>query len=257
MGAGMTSEQLFLLTIGATVTVTVAIMQVRKRRRPIKPATLESLYVSSEIEQRKPREPEEPITASEPRVLTAEEEESKAELERLQRLINRRKQIARQTDISHHLWNLYKSQFRSTSPASADRYNQNGKWYDLKFLQSSTMNHLYEFEFELNGARYKFVDDEETQGWCLNLKFFNLLLYDDSGRCLIDIPIKLRVDSEGKHYSISSDAPKAFLLGDWISDFVKATLKHQSLRNQEIRAQKHQERLWEIEDLKNRFGISD
>jgi len=116
-GADMTSEQLFLLTIGATVTVTVAIMQVRKRRRPIKPATLESLYVSSEIEQRKPREPEEPITASEPRVLTAEEEESKAELERLQRLINRRKQIARQTDISHHLWNLYKSQFRSTSPA--------------------------------------------------------------------------------------------------------------------------------------------
>jgi hypothetical protein len=69
--------------------------------------------------------------------------------------------------------------------------------------------------------------------------------------------MKVRVDRWGRNYSISSDGPDAFLPGDWINDFINATLKQQRIRNQEIRAQKHQERLWEIEDLKDRFGISD
>ena len=69
--------------------------------------------------------------------------------------------------------------------------------------------------------------------------------------------MRMNVDSSGRQYSISSDGPKAFLPGGWINDFVNATLKHQRIRNQEIRAQKHEERLWEIEDLKDRFGISD
>jgi len=33
-----------------------------------------------------------------------------------------------------------------------DRYNQDGKWYDLKILQASTKNNLNKFEFELNGT---------------------------------------------------------------------------------------------------------
>ncbi|MGH6820706.1 MAG: hypothetical protein ACREDU_07580, partial [Methylocella sp.] len=255
-GTDMTSEQLFLLTIVAIVVIAVAIVQVSKNRHRIKPEILDRLYISPKAEQRKPHEPEQPVTASDPKFLTIEES-SKAELERLQKLIKDRKQIAWETDISHHLWSLYESHFRCTSPQALDRYNQDGKWYDLKILQASTANDLNKFEFELNGAKYKFVDDEETQGLFGNMKSFNLFLYDDSDRCLIDIPMKLRVDSEGTHYSISSDAPTAFLLGGWISDIINTSLKHQSVRNQEIRAQKHQERLWEIEDLKDRFGISD
>jgi hypothetical protein len=69
--------------------------------------------------------------------------------------------------------------------------------------------------------------------------------------------MKMKVDSPGRIYSIATDGPKAFLPGDWINDFINVKLKHQSIRNQEIRAQKHQERMFEIEDLKNRFGISD
>ena len=192
---------------------------------------------------------------SEPTVLTAEE--SEAELERLQKLIEDRKQIARDTDISHHLWGLYKSLSRYTSPHSLDRYIQDGEWYDVKILQVSTQNGLNEFEFELKGARYKFVDDEEKQGWRENMKVFSLFLYDDSDRCLIEIPMKMHVHSTGRIYSISSDGPKAFLPGGWINDFISVKLKHQSIRNQEIRAQKHQERLCEIEDLKERFGIGN
>ena len=42
-----------------------------------------------------------------------------------------------------------------------------------------------------------------------------------------------------------------------VRDFIKVKLKHQRIRNQEIRAQQHQERLSEIEELKARFGILD
>ncbi len=178
-------------------------------------------------------------------------------MERLQKLIEDRKQVARDTDISHHLRGLYKSLLRYTSPHSLDRYIQDGEWYDVKILRVSTPNGLNKFEFELKGAKYKFVDDEEKQGWSQNMKFFSLFLYDDSDRCLIEIPMKMKVDSSGRHYSISSGGPKAFLPGGWINDFINVKLKHQRLRNQDIRAQKHQERLCEIEDLKDRFGILD
>ena len=249
----MTGALLFMLAI---VVIAVAILHKSKNRHQIKRVILDRLNISPEAEQRKPLEPKQPVTESEPKVLTAEEK-SKAELERLQKLINDRKKYAWETDISHHLWNLYKTYFRCTNPQSLDRYNQDGKWYDLKILQASTNNNLNKFEFELNGAKYKFVDDEEQKRWGDKMKYFDLFLYDDSGRCLIDILMKVRVDKWGRNYSISSDGPKAFLPGGWTNNFINVTLKHQSIRNQEIRTQKHEERLWEIEDLKDRFGISD
>ena len=127
----------------------------------------------------------------------------------------------------------------------------------MKILKVRTENDLNKLEFELKGDKYRFIDDEETQGWSLNQKTFSLFLYDETGRCLIEIPMKLRVDSSGRNYSVASGGPEAFLAGDWIKDFINVKLKHQSIRNQEIRAQKHQERLREIEDLKGRFGIQD
>ena len=246
----------YLLFILAIVVITVAILHKTKNLHRIKRVILDRLNISPEAEQRKPHEPKQLVTESEPKVLTAEEK-SKAELERLQELIDDRKKSAWKTDISYHLWNLYKTHFRCAGQQSLDRYIQDGKWYGLKILQASTNNNLNKFEFELNGAKYKFVDDEEQQGWGDKIKYFNLFLNDDSDRCLIDIPMKVRVDRWGKNYSISSDGPKAFLPGDWINDFINVTLKHQSIRNEEIRAQKHQERLLEIEDLKDKFGISD
>jgi hypothetical protein len=249
----MMGELLFILEI---VVIAVAILHKTKNLDRIKRVVLDRLNISPEAEQRKPHKPKQPVTESEPKVLTAEEK-SKAELKRLQKLIDDRKKSAWKTDISYHLWNLYKTHFRCTGQQSLDRYIEDGKWYGLKILQVSTKNNLNKFEFELNEAKYKFVDDEEQQGWGDKIKYFNLFLYDDSDRCLIDIPMKVRVDRWGKNYSISPDGPKAFLPGDWTNDFINATLKHQRIRNQEIRAQKHQERLWEIEDLKDRFGISD
>ncbi len=64
-------------------------------------------------------------------------------------------------------------------------------------------------------------------------------------------------EPQGRSYSILSDGPRAFLPGDWVNEFIRVKLKHQRLQSQEIRDQKHQERLWEIEDLKDRFGIRD
>jgi hypothetical protein len=252
----MTSEQLFVLVIVVIVVIMVAIIPVIKNRHRIKRANLDRLDISPEAEQRKPHGPEQPVSESESRVLTAEQK-SKAEFKRLQKLIKDRKQIARDTDISHHLWGLYKNHFRNPSPQSMDRYIQDGEWYDVKILQVSTKNGLNKFEFELKGAKYKFVDDEERQGWSQNMKYFSMFLYDDSDRCLIEIPMKIKVDKWGRNYSIPSDGPKAFLPGGWITDFINVKLKNQRIRNQEIRAQKHQERLYEIEDLKDRFGISD
>jgi len=250
----MTSEQVFALVIVVIVGM-VAIIQVSKNRHRTKRVILDRFSISPEAEQRKPHEPEQPLTESEPKVMNAEE--SKAEWERLQKVIEDRKQIAWDTDISHHLWGLYKSHLRYTGPHSLDRYIQDGEWYDVKILQASTQNGLSEFEFELKGAKYKFVDDEEKRGWCEHMKLFSLFLYDDSDRCLIEIPMKMKVDDTGRNYSISSGGPNAFLPGVWINDFINVKLKHQRIRNQEIRAQKHQERLCEIEDLKVRFGISD
>ena len=254
----MASEQLFVIVvvvIMVLVVIVVAIIYAGKNRHRIKHVIMDRLKISPKAEQTKPHEPGQPFTGSDPRVLTAEQ--SKAELERLQKLIEDRKQIARDTDISHHIWGLYKSLLRTNSSLSLDRYIQDGEWYDVKILQVSTQNGLNKIEFELKGAKYKFVDDEEKQGWRVNMKFFSLFLYDDSDRCLIEIPMRMNVDSSGRQYSISSDGPIAFLPGDWINDFIHVKLKHQRIHNQEIRAQKHQERLCEIEDLKDRFGILD
>ena len=231
-------------------------MQGNKNLDRIKRVILDRFNNSSGAERDKLHEAVQPSAESEPTDIAAEKK-SKAELEQLRKLIEDRKKIARDTDISHHLWGLYKSHLQTTGLHSLEQHIQDGEWYDVKILQVSSQNGLNKFEFELKGTRYTFVDDEETQNWSSNTKFFSLFLYDDSGRCLIEVPMKIKVDSTGRRCSIGSDGPKAFLPGDWVNDFTSVTLKHQRIRNQEIRAQKHQERLSEIEELKNRFGLSD
>jgi hypothetical protein len=187
----------------------------------------------------------------------SEEEKSVAELQRLQELIEDRKQVASESDISYHLWGLYRNHFRIAGHEPAVHHARNGEWYEIRILRSGENSGLNEFEFKLKGDRYRFVDDEERQGWSDNIKRFSLFLYDNTGRCLIEIPMRVRVDRNGRTYSIASGGPKAFLTGDWINDFINVKLKNQSVRNQQIRAQKHRERLSEIEDLKDRFGIQD
>ena len=209
-----------------------------------------------EAVRRKSHAPRLTATGHGPRHRSAEEK-SQAELERLHEIVRDRKQIAWESDISYHLWELYRSLFRHDSPHSAEYHVPDGEWYDVKILHAGATNGQNRFEFELKGARYRFVDDEEVQGWCENIKNFSLQLYDSEDRCLIEIPMKLRVDREGRNYSIATDGPRAFLPGDWIKNFIDVKLKQQQIRNQEIRAQKHEERLSEIEDLKERFGISD
>lgn len=235
------------------VFIVAVVVRESKKRRGSNRKDWDRFYLDPEAEQTKPDQPD---PASESDLLTTEEN-SKVELKRLQKLINNRKKIAWETDLSYHVWSLYKSQFRSIGPHLLNPYSHEGKWYELKILQASTLNDLRKFEFELNGVRYTFVDDEEKQKISDNLKLFNLCLYDVSDHCLMNVPMKLRVDDSGKTYSISSDSPKAFILGSWIKDFISVSLKHQSIQNQEIRAQKHQERLREIEELKDKFGISE
>lgn len=187
----------------------------------------------------------------------SEEERSEAELKALLRRIEDRKQIARDTDLLHHLWGFYAIFFRNEDSPLVGASTSAGKWYDVKVTQVDSHDGLNEYRFELMGGRYRFVDDEDRHGWCENYKFFSLYLYDDEDRCLVEVPIKRKVDKRGSTFSIATGGPKAFLPGDWIHNFINVKLKHQYLRNQDIRAQKHQERLWEIEDLRGRFGISD
>jgi len=251
----MTFGQLFSLVILITVVIVAAIIPLGKNRLRIKRAIMDKINFSSGAEQRKPIVPEQSFGESKLKAMTAEE--SKAELERIRALIEDRKQTAWDSDISHHLWGLYSSHIRTAKPQSSGRYAKNGEWYEVKILRASTSNGLNEFKFELKGSKYKFVDDEEKRVWSNNLKYFSLFLYDDSDRCIIEIPMKIKVDRCGRKDSISSGGPNAFLPGEWIRDFINVTLKNQSVRNQEIRTAKHQERLSEIEDLKARFGISD
>lgn len=251
----MASEHTFVFVILIIVAVMAAIILISNSRQRIKRLILDRFNFSPRSGQTKPRNREQAIVDDGSGAMTAEE--SKAELERLQKLIEDRKKIARDSDLSHHLWGLYTSLLRYISPQSSDRYIQDGEWYDVKILQVNTRHGLNKIGFELKGARYQFVDDEDNQGWADHSKHFNMYLYDESDRCLIEIPMKVKVDKEGRKYSISSGGPNAFLPGDWVNDFINVKLKHQSIRNQEIRAQKHKERLSEIEDLKNRFGIAD
>lgn len=231
-------------------------MPLRKTIQQIKQIISERLRLTALTGKRHPRKSASTIATGIPQS-QSEEEKSRAELGRLQKLIEDRKQIARDTDISYHLWDFYKSHFRESDAQSLDRLLQDGEWYDVKILNTRTDNGLNKFEFRLKGARYQFVDDEENQGWGDKVKYFSLFLYEGTDKCLIEIPMKVKIDKWGRKYSVLSDGPKAFLPGGWINDFINVKLKHQRIRNQEIRDQKHQERLWEIEDLKDRFGISD
>lgn len=252
----MSGEVIFLLVTVVIVVVVVAVIELSKHRRRIKHYVVDRLNSLLEAMQRRTGDDVQSGKGSGSVSLNTEEQ-SKAELKRLQRVIDDRKQVASDSDISYHLWDLYISHFRTGGSQSLERYVQDGEWYDVNVLKTSSANGLNQFEFELKGDRFRFVDDEEAQGWSENLKYFSLFLYDDSDRCLIEIPMKVRVDRLGRNYSILSEGPRAFLPGDWISEFINVKLKRQSIRNREIREQKHKERLAEIEELKNRFGISD
>lgn len=255
----MTGEHLFVLVTMAIAVIAVivfAFTRFTKTQNGIKRVIWDRLMSGINAFHSKSQESGQPANEGESRVLTAEEE-SEAEWKRLQKIIEDRKKLASATDISHHLWSLYKDHFRFTSPQSLDPYNQDDEWYGVKILKTSTKNNLNKFEFELKGDRYTFIDDEESRNWSDNVKFFSLYLYDGSGHCLIEVPMSVRVDKLWRKYSVLSGGPKAFLPGGWTNDFINTTLIHQSIRNREIRQQKHQERLWEIEDLKDRFGISD
>lgn len=258
----MSGEATFLVVIVVIVLIAFGVIQASRYRHRIKRAILQQvqqlqqLNFGPEARRRQAHEPGQRSTESEP-MAPATEEKTKAELKRLQKVIEDRKQVASDTDISYHLWGLYKSLVRYTRPNSMERYTQDGEWYDVEILQANAQDGLNKIEFELTGDRYKFVNDEENQGWSDNVKYFSLFLYDASDRCLIEIPMRVKVDRWGRNYSIPSGGPKAFLPGDWVHELVNVKLKHQSIRNREIRAQKHQERLSEIEDLKKKFGISD
>jgi hypothetical protein len=252
-GAYMSGELQFVTIIVAVVVVVALIVRVSRKRRGITRKDWSRFYLDPEAEN---AAADQPVSAIESEALTTQET-SKVELARLQKLIKHQKKIAWETDLSYHVWSLYKSHFRNVGPHAMNPYSHDGKWYELKIRQASTQNDLRRFEFELSGVRYHFIDDEEKQKISDNMKLFNLCLYDNADRCLMNIPMKLRVDDSGKSYSISSDSPKAFILGSWIKDFINVSLKHQNIRNQEIRAQKHQERLREIEELKDKFGIPD
>lgn len=251
----MKGELLFLLVAVAIAISVVAGVQLVKHGHRIKRAVVNYLINLLQAYQRNPGDASKKAASNKPSYL-ADEQHSEAELERLQKIIEERKQLARDTDISYHLWSFYAIHFRNAHE-SASQPGQDGEWYDFKILKTSTKNDLNEFDFEMNGNRYRFVDNEETQSWALNVKVFSLFLYDDSGHCLIEIPIKVQVDRTGRRYSISPGGPKAFLPGGWTNEFINTKLKHQRMRNLEIREQKHQERLNEIQDLKDRFGIWD
>jgi hypothetical protein len=251
----LTGALIFLLVTVVIMVVAIAVIQVGKNRQRIKRMILDRLIDDSDIGRLEAHEPEPPDVESEPSDLKAEE--SRAELARIQKLIEDRKQIARDTDLSYHLWGLYRILVRYTSPQSLDRFMQGGEWFEVKILHAGNQNDLNRIEFELKGAKYSFVNDEEQHGWSLNMKSFSLFLYDDSDNCLIEIPMKLRIDSTGRNYSVASSGPEAFLAGDWVNDIINVKLKHQSIRNREIRAQEHEERLCEIEELRGKFGIWD
>lgn len=231
-------------------------MQLSKNIIRLKRSILDRLKLSIKAMRKTSKDSDIAATGSTRRGLIPEEM-SKAELSKLQKVIENRKQVAWDTDISYHLWGFYKAQFRNTDGPLLDQVMQEGEWYDVKILQASTGNGLNTYDFTLQGAKYRFMDNEENQGWSDKTKLFSLFLYDDSDRCLIEIPMKVKVDKWGRTYSVLSEGPKAFLPGGWVNDFINVKLKHQRIRNQEIREQKHQERLSEIEDLKKRFGISD
>jgi hypothetical protein len=179
----MSGEQFFMLVILAIVVTAVVLIFLSKNRHRIKYVVSNWLKSGSSVEQDNTRQTEQPLTASDAHELTPKE--SEAELQRLRGLIEDQKQIAQNTDISHHLWSLYKSLVEHTDPKSPLHFNQGGEWYDVKVLRSSIENGLKKYQFELKGSTYTFADDEEQHAWRVNLKLFSLFLYDDSGRCLI------------------------------------------------------------------------
>jgi hypothetical protein len=252
----MSGELLFVLLLAFGAFIVVAFVRMQRKRKGLGPMDWGRFYLNPKFLPAKSGQEEPAGSSSDPASLTTEEE-SAAELKRLQKLINSRKKIAWETDISYHVWNLYKNHFRNIGPYGSSPMDHNGKWYELKILNATNINDVKKVDFELSGVRYTFVDDEDRQKISENMKLFNLSLYDDKDRCLVDIPMKLRVDDTGKTYSVSSKSPMAFILDSWLKDFVNVSLKHQNIHNQEIRAQKHQERLREIEELKEKFGISD
>jgi len=255
----VTSEALFIFVIMTIALLTIVFFAIRwaiHRRKKIKNALMRRLQKAFAREPKKSNASNSAVSLDETTSLS-DEEKVILELQRLEALVEDRKQIAKSSDISYHLWEFYQSHFHPKTQRSINTHVSLDDWEDTRVLKSTSQDGINECLFELKGAEYRFVDDEEQRGWCENLKFFSLSLHDKRHRCLIEIPMKVRVDKNGNNYSVGTGGPNAFLPGLWVNDFINTKLKHQFKRSRKIREKRHQERLQEIEDLKNRFGLSD
>ena len=137
----MSGEVIFLLVSVIIVLVAVAVMELSKHRRRIKHYVVNRLNKLLEALQGKTGDEVQSGMGSGAASLNTEEQ-SKAELRRLQKVIDDRKQVASDTDISYHLWDLYISHFRTGGSQSLERFVQDGEWYDVNVLKTSSANGL-------------------------------------------------------------------------------------------------------------------
>lgn len=108
--------------------------------------------------------------------------------------------------------------------------------------------------FLLNGHRYKFTyrDDGGTTGF--DGEYFHhtqLALRDATNRVLIEINISIDYDEVGsvlKPFDVS-----AFIVGDWIQDFLTCYERLQATKKERNIRQKYDSE--NVADLKNRFNI--
>src|SRR5690606_17588239 len=158
----MSGELLFLLVILLAVAIGAVVVRQRKKQRGITRKDWNRFYLDPELEAALAEDRAQRQASGDAASLTTEEE-SRLELERLQKLITDRKKIAWETDISYHVWNLYRTHFRAMGPHIINPLEHDGKWWELKLLKNSKLNDVKNFEFELSGVRYRFEDDEERQ----------------------------------------------------------------------------------------------
>jgi len=118
--------------------------------------------------------------------------------------------------------------------------------------QGDTREKEIDVSFLLNGHRYKFTyrDDGGTAGF----DYFHhtqLSLRDATDRVLIEINISIDCDETGsvlKPFDVS-----AFVVGDWIQDFLACYERLQANKKERNIRQKYDSE--KVTDLKNRFNI--
>jgi len=168
-------------------------------------------------------------------------------------IVSKRQKLAKSTNITEHVWNVFSPSFRFRSEFNRDSYEKTDNTIELSYTEKTIEGGTEQHYFQLHGNSYILVASKGSN-WLPDgsTEFYEITLSDSKRYTLLLFRAYDQGDDMGSNY-IPSGSPEAFVPGDWVGDFLAASQKYNSIIKIEREESRNSNE--NIEDLKSRYGI--